>query len=84
MAELQEAVGLDEQQIEQVHAVLAGRQQLVQRAWEQVRPEVQEAMREIHVEIAALLRPDQRQRYHEWLARQRDESHNERVLIIPH
>ena len=39
---------------------------------------------QIHVEIAALLRPDQRQRYHEWLARQRDESHNERVLIIPH
>ncbi len=84
MAELQEVLGLDERQIEQVHAVLAGRQQLVQDAWEQVRPEVQAAMREIHVEIAELLRPEQRQRYHEWLNRQRDESRHERILIITH
>jgi len=84
MAELQEVLGLDERQIEQVHAVLAGRQQLVQDAWEQVRPEVQAAMQEIHAEIAALLRPEQRQLYHEWLNRQRDQSQREHVLIISH
>ena len=84
LAELQEVLGLDEQQIEQIHAVLGGRQQLVQQAWEQVRPEVQEAMLEIHVEIAELLRPEQRALYHEWLNRQRDESRREHVLIIPH
>ncbi len=84
MAELQEALGLDEGQIEQIHAVLAGRQQLVEQAWEQVRPEVLNAMREIHVEIAALLRPEQRVRYHEWLNQQHADSQAEGVLIIPH
>ena len=84
MAELQEALGLDERQIEQIHAVLAGRQQLVQQVWEQVRPEVQNAMREIHIEIAELLRPEQRERYHEWLNRQHADSQAEGVLIIPH
>ena len=84
MAELQEALGLDERQIEQIHAVLAGRQELVQQVWEQVRPQVQNAMREIHIEIAELLRPEQRQRYHEWLNRQHADSEAEGVLIIPH
>jgi hypothetical protein len=84
MAELQEVLGLDEQQIAQIHAILADRQQLVQQVWEQVRPQVQEAMLEIHVEIAELLRPEQRALYHDWLNRQRDESRGERVLIIPH
>jgi hypothetical protein len=84
MAELEEVLGLDAAQIEQIHAVLAARQEFVQEAWEQVRPQVQSAMQEIHVEIAELLRPEQRQAYHEWLNRQRDESADERVLIIPH
>ena len=84
MAELQEALDLDERQIEQIHAVLAGRQELVQHVWEQVRPQVQSAMREIHIEIAELLRPEQRQRYHEWLNRQHADSQAEGVLIIPH
>ncbi len=84
MAELQETLGLDEGQIEQIHAVLARRQELVQHVWEQVRPEVQNAMREIHIEIAELLRPEQRPRYHEWLNRQHADSQDERVLIIHH
>ena len=84
MAEMQEVLGLDEQQIEQIHAVLADHQQLVQRAWEQLRPEVQAAMREVHLEIAGLLRPDQIERYHDWLTRRLDESQGEGVLIIPH
>jgi len=84
MAELQEVLGLDEGQIEQIHAVLAQHQQLVQHAWEQIRPGVQNAMREVHAEIAELLRPEQRERYHEWLSRQRDESQGEGVLIVPH
>ncbi len=84
MAELQEVLGLDEGQIEEIHTVLAGRQELVQQVWEQVRPEVQNAMREIHIEIAELLRPEQRERYHEWLNRQHAESQAEGVLIIHH
>jgi len=84
MADLEEFLDLDETQVEQIHAVLANRQHLVQQAWEQVRPEVQSAMLEVHVEIAALLRPEQREHYHAWLTRQREESRRESVLIIPH
>jgi uncharacterized membrane protein len=84
MAEMHETLGLDEEQTEQIHAVLARHQQLVQRTWEQVRPEVQSAMREVHIEIAELLRPEQRERYHEWLSQQRDESQGDGVLIAPH
>ena len=84
MAEMQEVLGLDEEQLEQIHGVLAAHQQLVQRAWEQIRPEVSETMREVHAEIAELLRPEQRERYHEWLSRQRDESQGESVLVVPH
>ena len=84
MAELVEVLDLDDDQLEKIHAVLADRQQLVQDVWEQVRPEVAAAMQEIHTEIGNLLRPEQRQRYHEWLNHQRAESGEERVLIIPH
>jgi hypothetical protein len=84
MAELQEVLGLDEGQIEQIHAVLARHQQLVQRAWEQVRPQVQSAMREVHAEIAELLSPEQRERYHEWLSRQGEEDEGEGDPIVPH
>ena len=84
MAELQDVVGLDEAQLEQIHAIIAGRQELVQQVWEQVRPEVQAAMSEIHAEIGEVLRPEQRQLYHEWLLGQQSDSQNERVLIIPH
>lgn len=72
MRELREVLDLDDTQIEQVHALLADRQETVQRIWEQLRPEVQQAMTEVHEEIAALLRPEQRQRFHEWLQRQRE------------
>ena len=84
MGALQEFLDLDEQQMEQVHTILADRQDLVQRAWERVRPEVQDAMLEVHEEIAEILRPDQRARYHEWLSRQHDEHQGDGVLIIPH
>jgi len=84
MAELQETLGLDPEQIEQIHAVLARHQDVVQSVWERVRPEVQSAMREVHVEIAELLRPEQRQRYHEWLTGKSEESDGEGAPIIPH
>jgi len=84
MAELEEVLGLDAAQLEQIHAILTRRQDLVQQVWEEVRPEVQSAMLEVHAEIADLLRPEQRSAYHEWLNSKRDESGTDRVLIIPH
>ena len=83
MAEIEEFLELDEQQMEHVHAILANRQDLVQRAWEHIRPEVQSAMLEVHEEIAEILRPEQRARYHEWLSRQHDHQDN-RIPGIPH
>lgn len=81
IAELKEVVGLDDEQVEQVHAILAERQQIVQHMWEQLRPEVQSAMRQVHNEIAELMRPDQRERFHDWLTRRREQSQARHELI---
>jgi Spy/CpxP family protein refolding chaperone len=78
MAELRDELGLDEEQIRQIHLIMANRQQLVERVWEQLRPELVAAMNEVHVEIAALLRPEQRERFHAWLEQRRLEA------VIPH
>lgn len=84
-AQMQEVLQLDDEQLAKVHAILADRQELVQRAWEEMRPQVQEAMREVHIEIADLLTPEQRERYHAWLAEQRRQLEDEGdVFIIPH
>ena len=77
MAELRELLELDEEQVAQIHAVLADRQHIVQQAWEQLRPELQSEMRQVHVDIAELLRPEQRRRFHEWLIRRRAEHESE-------
>ncbi len=67
MAEMREALDLDDRQAEQIHAIMSERQQLVEHLWGQLRPEVQSAMRQVHAEIADLLRPDQLERFHSWL-----------------
>jgi hypothetical protein len=72
MAELRDELGLDEQQLAQVQAIMAEHQETVDQMWAQLRPEVQAAMRQVHEEIAALLRPDQVDRFHEWLSHARE------------
>lgn len=72
LAELRDAVGLDEQQMATVHTILADNQKVVQQMWEQLRPEVQMAMQQVHAQIAELLRPEQQERFHEWLMKRRD------------
>ncbi len=74
LTDLRQALDLDERQTEQIHAIMAERQQIVQSMWEQLRPEVQSAMRDVHTEIAALLRPDQQARFHDWILERRDQS----------
>ncbi len=82
IAELQELLELDEDQVAQIHRILAERQQMVQLKWEQLRPEVQDAMRQVHIDIAELLHPDQRGRFHDWLIRRR-EQHLQQQMIPP-
>lgn len=77
IAELRDEIGLDEEQIRQIHAIMASRQQLVQRVWEQLRPELTAAMHDVHTEIAELLRPEQRERFRAWLERRRLETGHE-------
>lgn len=72
LAELRDAVRLDDQQMTQVHAILAENQKVVQHMWEQLRPEVQVAMQHVHAQIAALLHPEQQQRFHDWINARRE------------
>jgi len=69
LTELREFLDLDDAQVAQIEAVLAENQSTVQLMWEQFRPEVQTAMREVHMGIAELLRPDQAARFHDWIMR---------------
>jgi len=80
ITELRELLDLDEEQVAQIHRILAERQQLVQRKWEELRPEVQNAMRQVHTDIGELLHPDQRGRFHEWLI-QRRKQHLQHQMI---
>ena len=73
IAELRDVVGLDDSQLAEVHTLLSERQEVVQHMWEQLRPEVQSAMEQVHNEIAELLRPDQLQRFHDWLTQRREQ-----------
>ena len=85
MAEMVDVLRLDDQQLERIHNILMDRQELVQRAWERMRPQVSEAMAEVHAEIAEVLTPEQVVRYHEWLEKQRQQIDSEGgVMIIPH
>ena len=83
MSELQMALNLDDDQMAQIHAVLARHQDEVQTAWEALRPEVLSAMQNVHVEIADLLRPEQRDLYHVWLAKRLEQSDDETTIVLP-
>jgi Spy/CpxP family protein refolding chaperone len=72
MTELVEELELDPVQVERIHAVFAKHREVVQQSWEELRPEVQSAMRDVHFEIAELLTPEQRRRFHEWLMQRRE------------
>lgn len=74
IAELRDVIGLDDQQMERVHAILAERQEVVQQMWEQLRPEVQSAMVDVHNEFAEVMRPEQRVLFEEWIQRRLDQS----------
>lgn len=82
MADLRESLKLDDQQVAQIHAIFVKHQDVVQRSWERLRPEVQSAMQQVHLEIAEMLRPDQRERFHEWLMRRREQDeHGSRQIL---
>lgn len=83
LAELDDAVDLDEEQIDQIHRLMARRQEVVNEVWLRLRPEVESAMSEVHSEIAALLRPEQRERYHRWLEERRRDGWSFRVRGEP-
>lgn len=72
MAELKEVVGLDDAQVAEIETIMDKHRDMVQLAWQSLRPEVQRAMQALHVEIAETLRPEQRARFHEWLIRRRE------------
>ena len=67
MAELRELLELDDQQVAEIEGVIAQHQRTVELHWEQLRPEVQSAMRNVHQEISELLTDEQRRRFHRWL-----------------
>ena len=82
MNELRDELGLSEEQVAQIHEILAKHQQAVHATWEQLRPEMQSEMRKVHEEIAELLAPEQRKRFHEWMLRRAQEEHGSGRIVI--
>jgi Spy/CpxP family protein refolding chaperone len=75
MAELRDYLELDDEQVARIEAVLHKHREAVHRSWQKLRPEVQSAMHDVHNEIAQLLPPSQRKRFHEWLLERHEEEH---------
>ena len=73
MAEMTEALALDQDQVAQIHAIMVQHQNVVQLKWEELRPEVQAAMGQVHAAIADILHDDQISRFHRWLSHRREQ-----------
>jgi hypothetical protein len=67
LAAMARDVGLDGAQVQAVRAVLDRHQRTVDSAWRAVRPNVHAAIMASQTEIAAILHPEQRERYARWL-----------------
>jgi hypothetical protein len=67
VAVMEREVGLDETQARTVREILARHQSSVDSAWRAVRPNVHRAIGAAQMEIAMVLRPDQRPRYLRWV-----------------
>ena len=81
MAELRDVLDLTDEQANQIEAIVEERAKFVQDKWEQLRPELQNEMQRVHVEIAELLTPEQIALYHEWLTRQ--PANHGTITIVP-
>ncbi len=69
VASLQKDIDLDAEQMHAVQAIMQHHQERVDHAWAVVRPEVRAALDSIERQIAEVLRPDQRDRFHAWFER---------------
>ena len=67
VAVMQREVGLDEAQARTVRQILARHQSSVDSAWQAMRPNVHRAIGAAQMEIAMVLRADQRARYLRWV-----------------
>ena len=67
VAVMKREVGLDDAQTRTVRQILARHQESVDSAWRAVRPNVHRAIGSAQMEIAMVLRPDQRARYLRWV-----------------
>lgn len=67
IAVMKREVGLDDAQTRTVRQILARHQESVDSAWRAVRPNVHRAIGSAQMEIAMVLRPDQRARYLRWV-----------------
>jgi hypothetical protein len=67
VAVMRHEVHLDDAQTQTVRQILARHQQSVDSAWRAVRPNVHRAIGSAQMEIARVLRPDQRARYLRWV-----------------
>lgn len=67
VAVMQREVGLDQAQARSVRLILARHQASVDSAWLAVRPNVHRAIGAAQMEIAMILRDDQRARYLRWV-----------------
>lgn len=67
IAAMRREVGLDAEQERRVREILARRQQAVDSAWRVMRPNVHAAISGAQMEIAMMLRADQRERYMSWI-----------------
>jgi hypothetical protein len=67
LSAMRREVGLDDSQVVAVRAILERHQTAVDSAWQAIRPNVHAAIAAAQLEIAQVLRPEQRERYLRWI-----------------
>ena len=69
IASLRNELDLDANQLDTVQAIMRHHQQQVNHTWAVIRPAMQATVDSVERQIAEVLRPEQRDRFHAWFAR---------------
>lgn len=75
MEHLRTELHLDEAQVLTIDSVVREHQIFVDRAWAELRPELQQAVDSVHATIESVLRPEQREGFRRFLERQGEGLH---------
>ncbi|MDX1394453.1 MAG: hypothetical protein R3195_08680 [Gemmatimonadota bacterium] len=80
LGHFQQLFDLDDAQVRQIDSIFRRHQTTVTESWSSLQPHLRTAIESVHNSMFAVLRPDQRERFHAWL----EEQGAHGVMVIEH